>query len=543
MSSIGRVHRCPRSFVERPRARGRLLSDPPPRSRRRCRCAPESTRPRSSSTSPSPRAPSAPLARASRSRSARSAWSVQVKHRFGVPATVLDVGANKGQFSRAAATAFPGARIIAFEPLEAVAAEWRRHLADVATAEIHVCALGAEDGTVTFHPHEYTLSSSVLPLAAGAGAEGGGGAGELAAVEVPVRRLDDVVTLDDLRPRCWPSSTCRATSSRSCAGRRRRCAMSTPSWSSSPSSAITKGSRCSPRCSTTSAHRGSPSTCPSTCGATSRHGRRDGRPLPACPLTWTRCAPSTWSRRSTTTWVGRSTPRSPSPPTSGAHADVETELASTEQPGDDHAYLARMAPDVPVHCFAAVLAHRPLPVEGPRPVAGRVGRDVRPRAPARGVPRTGAGTSGGPAASAGVPLPAPAPRPARPVRPGQAPAPEAAVRPRGGPPLGGGCRRRGVHHRPRGRAPGHLRRRCPHRGGARCPSRAPDRATASGFRARHGIPADATVVLFLSRLDVKKGLDLLTGRRWPTSMPGWSWPVPATPRWPPRSTGRLPAPT
>lgn len=117
----------------------------------------------------------------------------QVKARFGVPATVLDVGANKGQFSRAAATAFPGARIIAFEPLEAVAGEWRRHLADVATAEIHVCALGGEGGTVMFHPHEYSLSSSVLPLAAGAGAEGGGGAGELAAVELPVRRLDDVV--------------------------------------------------------------------------------------------------------------------------------------------------------------------------------------------------------------------------------------------------------------------------------------------------------------------------------------------------------------
>lgn len=123
----------------------------------------------------------------------------QVRRRFGVPATVLDVGANKGQFSRAAATAFPGARIIAFEPLEAVAAEWREHLADVASAEIHVCALGATDGTVAFHPHEYSLSSSVLPLTSGAGNEGGDGAGELAPVEVPVRRLDDVVTLDDLR--------------------------------------------------------------------------------------------------------------------------------------------------------------------------------------------------------------------------------------------------------------------------------------------------------------------------------------------------------
>ncbi|MCB1016503.1 MAG: FkbM family methyltransferase [Acidimicrobiales bacterium] len=123
----------------------------------------------------------------------------QVRRRFGAPATVVDVGANKGQFSRAAATAFPGCRLVAFEPLEAVAAEWRANLADVPGAEIHVCALGGEDGTVAFHPHEYSLSSSVLPLVAGAGAEGGGGAGELAPVEVPVRRLDDVLADEELR--------------------------------------------------------------------------------------------------------------------------------------------------------------------------------------------------------------------------------------------------------------------------------------------------------------------------------------------------------
>jgi FkbM family methyltransferase len=122
----------------------------------------------------------------------------QVAHRVGVPVTVLDVGANKGQFSRAAAVLFPGARIFAFEPLETVAAEWRVNLADVPTASIEVCAVGSETGTVTFHPHAYSLSSSVLPLADGAGAEGGGGAGELAPVEVPVRRLDDVVAPADL---------------------------------------------------------------------------------------------------------------------------------------------------------------------------------------------------------------------------------------------------------------------------------------------------------------------------------------------------------
>lgn len=122
----------------------------------------------------------------------------QVAARVGRPRTVIDVGANKGQFSRAAAVVFPGARIVAFEPLASVAAAWRENLADVADAEVHVCALGAEAATVDFHPHEYSLSSSVLPLAPGAGGEGGGGAGELEPVEVPLRRLDDVIEPDGL---------------------------------------------------------------------------------------------------------------------------------------------------------------------------------------------------------------------------------------------------------------------------------------------------------------------------------------------------------
>lgn len=37
----------------------------------------------------------------------------------------------------------------------------------------------------------------------------------------------------------------------------------------------------------------------------------------------------------------------------------------------------------------------------------------------------------------------------------------------------------------------------------------PGPADGAGFRVRHGVPADAVVVLFLSRLDVKKGLDVL----------------------------------
>lgn len=41
------------------------------------------------------------------------------------------------------------------------------------------------------------------------------------------------------------------------------------------------------------------------------------------------------------------------------------------------------------------------------------------------------------------------------------------------------------------------------------PVQAPGPGNRVGFRERHGVPPDAVVVLFLSRLDVKKGLDLL----------------------------------
>ncbi|MEL7364229.1 MAG: FkbM family methyltransferase, partial [Bacteroidota bacterium] len=46
------------------------------------------------------------------------------------PKTVIDVGANIGQFARAAAETFPEARVVAFEPLPEVAQQARQHLAD-----------------------------------------------------------------------------------------------------------------------------------------------------------------------------------------------------------------------------------------------------------------------------------------------------------------------------------------------------------------------------------------------------------------------------
>jgi hypothetical protein len=60
-------------------------------------------------------------------------------------ATVIDVGANKGQFAVYARLRWPNARLICCEPLP----EPRAKLTRVTRrqAELHACALGAEEGT------------------------------------------------------------------------------------------------------------------------------------------------------------------------------------------------------------------------------------------------------------------------------------------------------------------------------------------------------------------------------------------------------------
>ena len=191
----------------------------------------------------------------------------------------------------------------------------------------------------------------------------------------------------------------------------------------------------------------------------------------------------------------------------GGRPDVVTELASTELPTDDHAYLARMAPAVPVHAF---------------PRSAPVGR-FQSRALARWL-------DGAVASFDLVHLHGVFHAPALHVR--------------------RACRRAGVPYvlQPHGQldpfdlAKHRLQKQLygpvavrPLVAGAASvvcttalegerlvtygasaplavvplPVAPPAPGDGVGFRARHAIPADAVVVLFLSRLDVKKGLDVL----------------------------------
>lgn len=112
--------------------------------------------------------------------------------------TIIDVGANVGQFSRAALGFWPNADIVAFEPLRSCADELDRALRRHGRVEVHPVAVGREDGSIPFHPHQSSLSSSAL-TATEAALRDYAWARELPTVEVPVCRLDTVLAERSLR--------------------------------------------------------------------------------------------------------------------------------------------------------------------------------------------------------------------------------------------------------------------------------------------------------------------------------------------------------
>jgi FkbM family methyltransferase len=108
------------------------------------------------------------------------------------PRTILDVGANRGQFALFALRRFPRARLICFEPLAEPAAVLRRVVADHPGVEVHEVALSAISGVQSMHLTRKDDSSSLLPVTERQEAAFSGSA-EVGRVDVSVRRLDDCV--------------------------------------------------------------------------------------------------------------------------------------------------------------------------------------------------------------------------------------------------------------------------------------------------------------------------------------------------------------
>ncbi|MHC5540968.1 FkbM family methyltransferase [Singulisphaera rosea] len=106
--------------------------------------------------------------------------------------TIIDAGANVGQFARTSKEIYPEATIYSFEPLAEVAKTFRTNLADSPKVHLFETALGSHDGTIQFFPNEYSQSSSALPLQ-DEDKPKHAGQRHLAPIDVPVKRLDTIL--------------------------------------------------------------------------------------------------------------------------------------------------------------------------------------------------------------------------------------------------------------------------------------------------------------------------------------------------------------
>ena len=80
------------------------------------------------------------------------------------PALVVDVGANRGQFSLDVRCAVPRARVVAFEPLGPEARTYCEIFAGTPTHSLHRVAVGASAGLASLHVSAARDSSSLLPI-------------------------------------------------------------------------------------------------------------------------------------------------------------------------------------------------------------------------------------------------------------------------------------------------------------------------------------------------------------------------------------------
>ncbi len=81
------------------------------------------------------------------------------------PSTILDVGANRGMFSKTAHHVFPGAEIYAFEPLQDCYQNLCKLKNRIERFECYNVALADGAGESVIHRSDYSESSSLLPMA------------------------------------------------------------------------------------------------------------------------------------------------------------------------------------------------------------------------------------------------------------------------------------------------------------------------------------------------------------------------------------------
>lgn len=111
--------------------------------------------------------------------------------------SVIDIGANRGQFALAARHSFPRAKIISFEPLPKPATQFRKVFARDDAVVLHVTAIGPKTEQCTMHVSARDDSSSLLPISS-LQEEIFPGTGEVGTINVQVALLDAFVNEEDI---------------------------------------------------------------------------------------------------------------------------------------------------------------------------------------------------------------------------------------------------------------------------------------------------------------------------------------------------------
>jgi FkbM family methyltransferase len=111
--------------------------------------------------------------------------------------TVIDVGANAGQFAELINRHCPNARIISFEPLESCHEELLSVLGNIPGSQVIKKAAGENPGLSSINESEFSPCSSMLPGSNLLG-EDYSNAAITSPVEIEIVRLDDELRIEEL---------------------------------------------------------------------------------------------------------------------------------------------------------------------------------------------------------------------------------------------------------------------------------------------------------------------------------------------------------
>lgn len=79
--------------------------------------------------------------------------------------TIVDIGANRGQFALCARRLYPKAKIFSFEPLRRPAESYRKLFGSDPHVQLFDCAISNVPGSAAMHVARWDVSSSLLPFA------------------------------------------------------------------------------------------------------------------------------------------------------------------------------------------------------------------------------------------------------------------------------------------------------------------------------------------------------------------------------------------